>query len=189
MASRDYTFARYSTLGLLFFFKQSRFINRRYIVKVTKIFLPTRKMDFDESFWKDTHFYVSLKIGTPLDSLAWMQEFSNRRYRYTIFVTRCLLSERSFSKKIFLCKSFLVNTSFQSFLSLEANTIFYYSITLLLCFILYTLQRFTPFPLSVSPSLDFSLLGRKKHSEFLCARNYVEFISRNYKSISYIHTK
>lgn len=172
MASRDYTFARYSTP---LFFKQSRFINRRYIVKVTKIFLPTRKMDFDESFWKDTHFYVSLKIGTPLDSLAWMQEFSNRRYRYTIFVTRCLLSERSFSKKIFLCKSFLVNTSFQSFLSLEANTIFYYSITLLLCFILYTLQRFTPFPLSIA---RFFSVGKKKHSEFLCARNYVEFIPR-----------
>lgn len=93
---------------------------------------------------------------------ARMEEF--RIHVIDIRYLSLLLKQKKFQQKDFLTQIFL-RYPFKVF-PLEANTVFYYSITLL--HTLYT-QRFTPFPLSVS--LSVFLVGEKNMvKEFLCAR-------------------
>lgn len=105
---------------------------------------------------------------------ARMEEF--RIHVIDIRYLSLLLKQKKFQQKDFLTQIFL-RYPFKVF-SLEANTVFYYSITLL--HTLYT-QRFTPFPLSVG----FSCWG-KKHGERipLCTWNLFQRII----NLFYIYT-
>lgn len=107
---------------------------------------------------------------------ARMEEF--RIHVIDIRYLSLLLKQKKFQQKDFLTQIFL-RYPFKVF-SLEANTVFYYSITLL-----HTLCN-DSHPFRSLSLYRFFLLGKKTwwKNSFV----HVEFISKNYKSILYIYT-
>lgn len=106
---------------------------------------------------------------------ARMEEF--RIHVIDIRYLSLLLKQKKFQQKDFLTQIFL-RYPFKVF-SLEANTVFYYSITLL-----HTLCN-DSHPFRSLSLYRFFLLGKKTwwKNSFV----HVEFISKNYKSILYIY--